>query len=816
MYASSTIRFDDPILTENAMRPSAIDRTQRSFAIRTSIVALLMFAAGLAPSPCHAEIEVNVTHVGFPTIKLGDVVRSGQWIPITVDVALVNQPTFSGSMRVGQLDVDGDECYDIVPVHLMAESGGSKRYYLYALPNPHTNEGRFFVELFDTEGNAVEVISAGESTFKAAPAQLGQAIDDNMLLILSISDGAIGGVREIVDHPENYSRAIAVSHISPRDLPDHWIGLEAVDYIVWDDARAEQLREKQLHALGHWVRQGGTLLLAASRSAGALTQVKSIAEILPVDLGAIRPITSLPKVRRKLLEQLDSPPVRPGSEDAQWWNDPFPSPVPFVDCTLRDGAVDVADPRNETGEAVIASRSVGRGRVIFSGITLADLFSAPSGKPAAFFRNVFGLRVLGQDAVAPTNVSLFGFVVSAVAFARSGMFYLMLAGAFSVLYVVASTFGTWTILGGRGWRRHCWTAFAAVAGGASLLSVIAVNAIRGFGGETLRQISVVDVDAGGTQGFARVFFGFKTGLDRRMNLWLPSDPIGETKPGASECFLRPLPIGSTEFATGSFADPQEYRLIPGSGVLEGVRIRATLKRFEGRWDGPIQGSVTGKVVLRGTSLVANSYLTSDLGVDLTDCYLLQPTLRVDNRAGPRNLSINVFSLGIVPGDGTRIDLLDRCYPISPETGEPTRVRPKLGKLQRSWESNFRSLVSGFGYGGSDAPVVEGQEKNALLLMSTIGDYEPVSGAIAQLRGPEMWSLDRLRQLDLRDQLQPGWVYLIGFADDPGPVRLFSQSADGTYRKIEPDALHSWTMYRIRIPVARVGGGDEEDETEPIQ
>ena len=326
----------------------------------------------------------------------------------------------------------------------------------------------------------------------------------------------------------------------------------------------------------------------------------------------------------------------------------------------------------------------------------------------------------------------------------------------------------------------------------------------------------MDVDSGSAHGFARVFFGLKTGLDRRMNLWLPSDPIGVGEPGASNCFLRPLPISSTDFATGSFADPQEYRLIPASGVVEGVRIRATLKRFEGRWEGPIRGSVTGEIVVRGSSLVAGSYLSSDLGVDLTDCYLLQPTLRTDSRAGPRDLSINAFSLGTIPGDGTRVDLLDRCYPINPETGEPTRARPKLGALQRSWESKFRLLVPGFGYNTSDAPVVVGQEKNALLLMSTLGDYEPVSGTIAQFRGPETWSRDRLRQLDLRDQLQPGWVYLIGFADDPGPVRLFKQSGDGAYRKIEPDVDHSWTMYRIRFPVTRLARGDEEDETEPIQ
>ena len=56
--------------------------------------------------------------------------------------------------------------------------------------------------------------------------------------------------------------------------------------------------------------------------------------------------------------------------------------------------------------------------------------------------------------------------------------------------------------------------------------------------------------------------------------------------------------------------------------------------------------------------------------------------------------------------------------------------------------------------------------------------------------------------------------LIGFADDPGPVRLFRRTGDRPYRMLEPDPDRSWTMYRIRIPVTLHEVEPEEEAEEP--
>jgi hypothetical protein len=762
------------------------------------------------PHAAQGMVEVNVTRAGFPTLQRGDVIRSGAWVPIIVDLALLDEQSFDGSVRLGQFDNDGDECYDRVDVHLRAETGGAQRLYLYALANPLANQGRFIVELFDDEGEAVEVVSQGELTFQAQPAQRPSTIDPDDILILLLSSGTLGDIQKLTDpdQQERFAPPVHIGHISPTELPELWIGLETVDYIVWDDARPEQLRKRQIDALLEWVRQGGTLLITASRTAGSLRLTDSIYAVLPVDLGEIKAVENLPDLRRALLAP-KSDRKRRSEIDSPWWEIPFESPVTIVECALRDGAVRVPEDGSSQSD-IVTRRRIGRGHVIFCAVTLRDLLGG-GGDARRFFRELFHLRVLADpDAGSPGFQSLFSQVVGAVAFTRSGSLYLGVAIIFSAGYVLLATFGTWGVLGARGWRHHSWTAFALVGVAASLLSVVAVNSVRGFG-ETLHQLTIVDLDAGQAHGYATAFFGLKTGTDRTLDLWLPSDPLGATEPGATRCFLRPLPVGNDPAtASTSYADPGEYRVVPASAVIDGVRIRATLKRFEGRWAGSLGGTVTGEIAVKGIRILEGSYVINDLGVDLKECYLLHTTRALTGDTGPRSGEIYAFPIGDVPSDGRKLDLVARCYPVS---GNPRSVgdeetvtqiidQSTLASAQKGWGSPFAGFSSKLGYGsGPDRPFTLGEEKNALLLLSTAGECEPQGSAgMAQfVFGSYIWSRDRLRGLDLREDLRPDTVILIGFADDPGPVRLFRRTGDRPYRMLEPDRKRSWTMYRIRIP-----------------
>jgi hypothetical protein len=779
--------------------------------------------------PARAAIEVNVTHVGFPGVPSGDLIRAGSWIPVIVDVALTSELAFDGSVRAAQPDSDGDQCFDEVELHLRADTGGARRVFLYIPANPVRTSERFAVEVRNDQGEIVRVVSQGERTYQAAPGQQPEMIAEDDILILHLSSAALGRFSDLAgaELRDHFVFPVHVAHMSPTDLPELWIGLDAVDYVIWDDARPEELTARQLESLLDWARHGGTLLIAASRSAGSLRLSKPIDAVLPVDLGEVTAVANLPDVRQALLD----PPKSDGDvtlTSGAWLATPFPSLVPVVRATRRkDGGVLASE--SSLDADVLVRDALGAGHIVFMGVTLNDLLSAP-GDVGKFVSYVLRVRPAGQvERGRAVANPLYEYVVSAVAFATSSSLYLLMAAAFSVLYALAATFGTWKVLTLRGWRHHSWTAFAGVAVVASAASLMMVGWMHGFG-DRLHQIAVVDADAGAATGHATAFFGLKTSVDKVVDLWLPSDWVGATEPTPTSCFLRPLPEGGQSMESGSFADPDEYRLAPASAVIDGVRIRGTLKRFEGRWEGPIGGRLSGQIGVRGRTITEESYVINELGATLSDCYLLQPVLNTNDIAGSRDQAIYAFPIGEIPADGAKVFLHPRCYrtPLGERLDQIMRAS-ELEKAQMAWSSRFMGLLTSLAYGApSQGGFAVGLEKDALMLVSTLGEFESdtISQRTVDWGAPQTWSRDRLRRLDLRPHLhagreqgrpnaEPGMAVLIGFAPTPGPMRLFSRWADRDFRPVQPDAESSWCMYRIRIPMTRLAGGQNAQETEGI-
>lgn len=783
----------------------------------TACVLLVML---ISASSAWARVEVNVTRVGFPTLRSGHVVRAGEWVPVVVDLALIEQARMDGSLRLAQLDDDGDECYDSVEVHLLAETGGAQQYHLYVPANPLRGAGKFFVELISPEGAAVEVVSQGELTYRAKAAQHPTVLSDDDLLVLSVATSAIGRVSDLsnLEGEARFRRPIHVGHLSPHDLPELWLGLEIVDVVVWDDASPEDLTSRQLAALLEWVRQGGTLLLAASRTAGSIALTKPLDAVLPVHLGDVVSDAALRDVRYRLL----GPPwlEEPGRSGEIWEPADLPKPVPVVRCTPRDDAKVIAR-ETSIDASVVTRRREGRGHIIFSAVTLRDLFSG-EGRAVEFFRGVLRLGTADDPEEGPAQpVSLFRHVVAPVSFSTSGTLYLFVAGISSIVYVLVATFGTWGFLRRRGWRRHSWSAFALTALAAGFLSLVAVNWLQGLG-DTLHQFSIIDARAGQAYGYATVFFGLKTSSDKNLDIWLPSNPLGATSPTTTNVFLRPIPAGALlGDGAGSFADPQEYRLHPATAVLRNVRFRATLKQFEGRWRGVLRGRITGRVAVTGRWPVAkitdDSYIVNELGVDLSNCWLLHPTLDIEEWKGVRSDQIYAYPLGDVPGDGSRINLAERCYQPAPDqTVAQFMQETTLGKAQQDWSAPFRPLLSSMGLGArGGVGVALGEEQKALLLLTTIGEFNPLEGVGTRgfLPSSYTWSRDRVRQLDLGADLEPGHVVFIGFANDAGAARLFRRrSGEENYTVSEPDPGHARTMYRISIPVTLLDS--REDASKP--
>jgi len=797
-------------------RHSIVGRAGFSTAI---LCAGLVIVTGV--SPAFARVLVDVSHVGIPVAgstdhiaRGGDVVRTGAWAVVIVDVSIEGQPSFDGVLRMSQFDDDGDLCYDAVEVHLLADSGGSNRYYLYVPANPKEGRSLFSLELMDGEGEAVEVVCNGQLTTKPIPSQRPQPISDDHLLILEVSSSSIGRVLDLVqgDQTDLYDRPLVVGHLSALDLPELWIGLEIVDHIIWDEARPEELTPAQLAALVEWVHRGGTLVITASRTAGSLSMFPVLDEVLPVTLGEIGTSADLGTLRHKLLGTPEEGPYR--------------TSIPVVRASVRDEAQVII--REESVGDVLTRMRVGRGCVIFSAVALRDLFKE-EGSPTQFFRKILSLKTRDQTDVSISSKSLFNHVISAVGFATKGGVYLLIAVLSSVAYVGIATFGSWAVLSSKGLKHHSWGVFGLVVSATAVLSIVAVKAVLGI--ETkLHQISIVDAVADEPFGYATAFFGLKTPWDTKLDLWLPSDAITDIKPGPTRCYLLPSPVPSVYEGSGPYADPGEYRLVPASAVMEGVRFRATLKRLAGRWEGPLGGRVTGRITTRkygGGALdwrmTPDSYVVNDLGADLRNCYIIHTVLDVyDANSSIGLLSdrgdyIYAYPIGDVPSDGSKVRLYERCYGDLDDT---EKVYERMGeytlaKMQdKRWDKPYRGLLRTIYTGEEETRVTSGSEQEALLLLSTLGEYNVFRSASEReyMMGLNTFAHDRLRQLDLREQFRRDCVYLIGFAAEPGPVRLATRRGDRPFRTVTPDERKSWTMYRIRIPVntARQVDGKDRD------
>lgn len=772
-------------------------------------------------SAARARIELQVSHVGFPSVAQGDIVRAGSWTPIYVDISLINQAAFDGSVRASQLDTDGDDAFDKVDVHLRAESGGHVRVVLYVVSNPGQGDNRYTVELRDSDGALVQVVSDGVPTMRARPTEPPFVVGPDDLIVLSVADASIGRVKDLAGVQRRALRqAVHVGHIAPADLPEHWIGLDAVDYVVWDDAVPEKLTARQLSALLEWTQQGGTLLIAASHTAPGFSLIKPLSAAMPADVSELASVNDLPITRAALLE---APVAEARTTPVDWLKDPFPNAAPLALAKARPFAsVVVREPiRMSDGRTIttdlITRAVVGSGHIIFCGIRLRDLFSAP-GDTNPFFEKIFHLIPASSLTTTLTEVSLFGNVTSAVGFVRSRSAYLVLTFLFALAYVVLATWGSWTFLSRRGWRQHSWTAFAVLAVLAGIGAGVAVGAARGIT-DRLQQVAIIDTAAGDTFGRGTAFFGLKSGIDKTLDLWLPPDWLMAREPEASSCFLRPLPAGLNLHQAERFADPVEYALRPASGEIHGARFRATLKRFEGRWDGPLGGNLQARIAVQGRDrlLTEDSYITNNLGVELTNAFLVHTWLDPGAQAAERSRATYAYAIeGAIPSDGSRVQLYERCF--QPARNEkPTDVlnRCVLDKRHREWGMQFSSLWAGLrGTAGDEAKAVLGKEREALMLLSTIGDFDP--GTLQGFGGQSVLiSRDRLRRLDLREQLTAGHaameargldadprgtMVLIGFARGGGPIRLMARSsADDPYAALNPENDSSWTMYRIRIP-----------------
>ena len=776
--------------------------------VRYAIITMVTVAA--ATGTAWATVVGEIVSIGFPSVggasEGRDVVRTGAWVSVVVDLALKEQASFDGWVRVSQPDKDGDLCYDMQKVQLLGET--SRRYWLYVLA--HGGDGSSFrvadysVEVLSGDNVRVELESGGQRVGVLTPRTAPETLTADEYLVLSVSKRSVGKV-VLLGAPEcaeKFSKVVRIAHIDPAQLPARWQGLEIVDAVVWDDADPADLNAAQLDALLEWTRFGGHLVVAAGRTADAVAQSR-LGPLLPVELGAVESTTELPRLRKNLLAIGDT------QRSAG-----FP-PVSLVTCRARPGVTEIVT-EQDPPRTIIARRRVGRGRLTFVAASLRELLGGLDAEPVErCFTRLLELRDAPPFAAGYGTLELFDELGNWVGFTQAGAAFLAVAMLFAGFYVFVATFGSWHVLRKRGFLKHSWSLFGVLAVVASALSVVGVQAVRGVG-KKLAQITIVDAESGESSAHATTYFGLKTSMFGRLDVWLADDYPQVTEPSPSNSYLKPLPVAAQAGAESRYADPSRYRLAPTRAEILDVSIRGTVKQFEGRWSGALSGRLVAEMSLvegpggrLDKRIAPTSRIINQLGVDLYDCYVIYTNRDVfvigASHAAQRPEYTYLFRLPVngLP-DGETFIFGDTLY-TDPRTGNQLEFEEwanahTLDRALASWRMFFGRLEFGRLAGWEHL----GRHEAALLISSLLSEYRPKPKTNTMRLHSGAVSAERCRQLDISGLIDTQTALFVGFSCDPGPVTICTRSGKSAYQRVP---IHeAVTMYRILIPLEQASRG----------
>jgi hypothetical protein len=776
-------------------------------------VVLVLAAAG--PAVPAQPVQGDIVSVGFQArVSTGHVVREGQWFPILVTLSGQGTQSYDVELRCERADLDGDRVAYVEPHVVVTPEAGLRRVWCYAVTLKENAGEPLTIDIIGDDGVRIGTMTA----------PLFEPIGNDTQLILDISSKRVTWLDNVNSPAEEYLgfawgqrtfyRSICVATLPARDLPDRWIGLEAVDVIVWDEPEPETLSIAQLAALVDWVRNGGQLVVGIG-PAGTKIQKSVLAEIMPLEL-------TQPPVE---VRELGAFQHRYMSTDER-----FDAPISVaVGAPTRGALVTFGDQLpDKRAIPLIALRCVGSGRVIATTPRLHDLGRV--GLRREFYTELLDLNLNEADFkakeaeqyLARGALSLYQPLIAQIEFRRLASARILAAFAFVAAYILLATFGVWSWLKRHSLTHLSWVAFAVFAGVASLLSLGAVGLSHGVTG-TVHNYSFVDLDSGSSEARVTTYFGYKSNRRQLVDLSLP----------AEGGYLRPLSSGPD--TAPLYTTPERYAAVVGKATLTDTPMRATLKQFEGVWRGQIEGGIRGSLTADRDSgkITPQSWIQNDLDVHFTRGYVLyiDPRMRgpdgdvpyraagLDRRADRKAYygtekvppAVNFLALAIPPlKPGERVDGLgtnadEDAYneygrydgehgrwqnrPQPDPTAEP--MLPTLRDCQLGdWMGPFGLSLRPFAteLPQADAAALLASTRNLHLHNSDSKKFDTVGRPLSTVGLPDQ---------DITHWLTRGQAVLLLLSDQPGPVKL---QIGGDPRR----AKEGRSIYRVRIPISYVG------------
>ncbi len=222
------------------------------------IAPLLAFLVALPGGAEEPSISLSV-HLGYR-----DIVRPGQWMPVTVD-ATNNGQDFAGTLEVEAQDATGGFGKGIpVPAPGVAGPRSTAVFQLpVTVPAGATKHFRTYL-LTDNPGATVAARLIREG--RTMTSQTVTPANTTSMLVGVLSDQAnafddFGAVRLTANSP-----TLQVAHLQREELADSGILLRAFDLLAIDDMATDGLTAGQRNALADYVANGGNLLLGTGAS----------------------------------------------------------------------------------------------------------------------------------------------------------------------------------------------------------------------------------------------------------------------------------------------------------------------------------------------------------------------------------------------------------------------------------------------------------------------------------------------------------------------------------------------------------------------
>jgi len=590
-------------------------------------VALFVIAVLAATRPAASDElkEADAAAINKVRIGIANHFKVARWAAIQVRVDSSLAPS-DARVSVATLDNDGTPTVASAPLpeSVMPDAGRVGTVY--------TNVGRMGAPIDVSIVESNMIVETRQPMGRAAAAQPGlvelPATAELLLFLGPVPPRVLDGqASRNLENGELIRKAVRVE--SSSELPDNWLGYDAVDLAVliigdggpFDEfARRFAADEQRLAAFIRWIELGGRLVIfcGGENVEKLLGESRPLAVLLP---GKLADVVNLPETGR--LEHFAGTESPIGAREAMR--------VPrLVDV---DGTIELYGGRQASALPLVVRSPRGLGEIAFVGV---DPFRPPlanwSGQKA--FVNAVMRPYLAADPSASGSQKLVtrGYNdLSGALRQRLGRTFAGVAPiAFSLVTVLA--IGYLLVLGPldyyitQRWLKRSWVAWITFPLIVILFGGMALGLAQRRDGSGLRvnQLELVDVDtiAGQARGtvWSAVYSPAASALDLRLAVELFSGGTGRAEVRLHSWALPGSGIGGTQSGRKVLGADAAYRYGEHGDVLFGVPIlQSGTKSLLGRWTAPAgslmlaelaneDGLVTGSLVNRSGRTLRNARL----------------------------------------------------------------------------------------------------------------------------------------------------------------------------------------------------------------